>query len=139
MFQKLKKSKMKNTSNQKGRKRKSSTSINSLFKEALLKKQIEKVGDSYKCNPCKKLFKKEEDTKNHWNNWNHWNFCILCEKVFPKNTEQDHLKEVHNIPNATEKQNGGDSNISLANNSNAKLDFDVSNSELSPKIKIGQF
>ena len=135
-----------NTSHQKVRKRKSTTSINSLFKESLLKEEIElnfkKVGSSYKCNPCDKLFKKDEDIKIHWNTCHR---CILCEEAFPKNNQQlkghlkevhtspeiktffkqlknaenaSHQNEVHNIPDSSEKQNGADSNITLANISN---------------------
>merc|ERR1712183_1107371 len=91
--------------------------INYLFKIALLKKEIERVDDSYKCNHCNKLFNKEDNAKNHWNTYH---ICRRCTKVFPKNTVQEHIKEVHR-------------------GWNANLGFDVLNNELGQKITLSQF
>ena len=99
---------MKNTSDQKGRKLRSTTSINSLFKDARLKKQIEKVGGSYKCNLCKKSFIKKEEVRFHF-----FIFHNCCQT----NSHEAQNLTTHNPP---EKQNGADSNITLANVSNNK-------------------
>ena len=92
--------------------------INILFNETLLKKQIEQVGDSYKCIPCQRTFKNKA-TKINSNNRDHWYCCKSC-----KNIEQDRLKEIHR-----EKQNESNStvandseDIKLANDSNCEID-----------------
>ena len=109
-----KKSKMENAYNQIAKQR-----INTLFNEALLKKQIEQVGDSYKCIPCQRTFKNKA-TKINRNNRDRWYCCKYC-----KNIEQDRLKEIHRekfFRNSYITVANDSEDIKLANDSNCVID-----------------
>ena len=117
-----KKSKMENAYNQIAKqvvKKYYKKRINILFNETLLKKQIEQVGDSYKCIPCQRTFKNKA-TKINRNNRDHWYCCKYC-----KNIEQDRLKEIHRekfFRNSYITVANDSEDIKLANDSNCEID-----------------
>ena len=128
------------------RNQKSTSSNEKRKSKALLKKEIEKVGDLYKCIPCGKLFNKENNVKKHLNAYH---VCNRCDKVYPKNILHIHngfkcIKKEETIKNQVNQFHGynectkSDDQIEETNESNVFIK-DLKENKSGSKLFEGEY